>query len=98
MVNNGQCNRAVRCNSQQDNKNMRRLRAIDLAIAETVLYLDAYPENKAALAYYNKLISEREKLELSLKQNGEPLTNHDVNAASGWSWIRSPWPWQPEAN
>ena len=35
------------------------LRAINFAIQETVLYLDAYPCHPEALAYYHTLIEER---------------------------------------
>ena len=39
---------------------LKKLRAIDFALQETVLYLDAYPQNKQALRYYHRLIKERE--------------------------------------
>jgi hypothetical protein len=38
---------------------MQTLRALDFAIQETVLYLDAYPECRQALDYYHRLMEER---------------------------------------
>ena len=39
-----------------------QLRAINFAIQETVLFLDAYPCHPEALCYYHALIEEREIL------------------------------------
>ena len=69
-----------------------------MALVETVLYLDSYPENKAALSYYTKLIEEREKLMASLAEEGRPITYHDCGKHGNWNWVSSPWPWEIEAN
>jgi len=102
VVNNSKNYRAVRCNSDiahgNADRTMNKLRAIDMAIVETVLYLDSYPENKVALNYYQKLISEREKLANELAHNGRPLTSLDAGKHDNWNWINSPWPWEAEAN
>ena len=44
------------------NATLKRLRAVDFALQETVLYLNAYPKSKQALRYYHRLIKEREQL------------------------------------
>ena len=72
--------------------------AIDLALVETALYLDSYPENKAALNYYKKLLEEREKLVAELSRSGRPITALEAGMGDSWSWVNSPWPWEPEAN
>ena len=69
-----------------------------MAIVETVLYLDSYPENRAALTYYNKLLEEREKLSEQLSREGRPMTHLDAGKGESWNWISSPWPWDIEAN
>ena len=38
---------------------MNRLRAVDFALTETVLYLDAYPESAEAMKFYHKVVNER---------------------------------------
>ena len=102
MVNNGRSYRAVRCNSAPQNNNvskvLHRLMAIDLAIVETGLYLDSYPENKAALNYYKKLADERQKLVAELSRAGRPITSLDAGTNDSWDWVNSPWPWEAEAN
>ena len=103
MVNNNRSYRTSRCNcapscSQGNNATLRQLQAIDLAMVETALYLDSYPENRAALAYYNKLLEEHEHLSASLSRDGRPMTHQHSGKGEGWMWINSPWPWDIEAN
>ncbi len=75
-----------------------RLQAVDFALVETVLYLDAYPTSEKALAYYHKLMAEREMLAEAIHKNCGPTTARDNKSTTEWDWIKSPWPWQPEAN
>ena len=76
----------------------RRLQKVDFAITETVLYLDAYPNSKEALAYYHRLITERDMLNERLAALGRPTTHFDNTAKDQWLWTKGPWPWQIEAN
>lgn len=77
---------------------LSKLRALDFALQETVLYLDAYPENNQALRYYHQLIKERKELMEDYQTNCGPLTMYGNTSQSTWDWIKGPWPWQPEAN
>lgn len=77
---------------------MRRIRAVDFAIQETVLYLDAYPCDRKALEYYHKLTEAREGLVEAYQNGCGPLTNRGNESATEWNWICSPWPWEYDAN
>lgn len=77
---------------------MRRIRAVDFAIQETVLYLDAYPCDRKALEYYHKLTETREELVAAYQNGYGPLTNCGNESATEWNWICSPWPWEYDAN
>lgn len=92
-------NRNSRCNCNQTivPELMNRLRKVDFAIVDTVLYLDAYPNCKAAMENYKKLIPEREMLMQKLAELGKPMTCYE-NFSDTWEWINSPWPWEYEAN
>ena len=79
-------------------KDLKRLRAIDFAIQETVLYLDAYPENRQALEYYHKLIEMRARLLSSYEKNCGPMTMYGNTSRHSWDWIEGPWPWENDAN
>ena len=75
-----------------------RLQAVDFAIVETGLYLDAYPDSKEAMDYYQRLIAERERLAEALHAQHGPTTVRDNKNPVAWDWIKGPWPWQAEAN
>ena len=74
------------------------LRAIDFALVETALYLDAYPDSCEALAYYHKLLAERKSLMADYTQHYGPLTQRDNTSQTSWQWVKTPWPWEHEAN
>ena len=73
---------------------IKKLRAVDFALQETVLYLDAYPGSCEALKYYNELSALREALVAEYEGNGHPLTMYGNKSADAWDWISSPWPWE----
>ena len=73
MVNNRQTRREgiASCNSNNNagmstntncKQKLKKLQMIDFSMIETILYLDAYPNNSEALKYYKALKSEREAL------------------------------------
>lgn len=76
---------------------IKKLQTVDFSLVDTVLYLDAYPGCKKALAYYHKLLEERKKLRERLKELGAAVDNMS-NTADRWSWTDAPWPWEYEAN
>lgn len=75
---------------------LRRLQAVDFALQDTVLYLDAYPDDKEALDYYHSLLGTRAGILASLPKN-LPLSAYD-NTGNSWDWAKGPWPWEFEAN
>ena len=76
---------------------MDRLRAVDFALNETVLYLDAYPTCDEAMSFYKQLMTERKQLVEAYETQCGPLTMYG-NVASTWDWTEGPWPWEAEAN
>ena len=74
------------------------LRAIDFAIQETVLYLDAYPNCAEALAYYPKLIEQRRQVAEHYEPSSGPLTFYGNVSQTSWDWTTNPWPWEFDAN
>ena len=77
---------------------LQQIRALDFAIQETVLYLDAYPENRQALEYYHKLIEERRDAMAVYQKSCGPLSMYGNTSHDSWDWVCGPWPWEPEAN
>jgi len=77
---------------------MRKLQAIDFAIQETVLYLDAYPDHPQALDYYHQLIETRRQLVTAYEKNCAPVSMYGNTSHNSWDWVKGPWPWELEAN
>lgn len=73
---------------------LRKIQEIDFSIYETILYLDAYPHCKEALAYYHTLLSQRKALAAQYERDNGPLTAFGNQSESTWDWVKSPWPWQ----
>lgn len=95
-----------RCNVRQEGRYehtecgrvREKLRAVDFALVETTLYLDAYPHCAEALAYYHKLLAERHALAESYAQLCGPLTAYANMSETCWQWVKTPWPWELDAN
>lgn len=89
------------CNNNNNNSSRSRLmdkiRKVDFALAETILYLDVYPHCKEALNYYHKLVEMREKLVREYEAHA-PITAAGNTSSDSWDWIKSPWPWHYDAN
>ncbi len=79
-------------------KLMRRIQAEDFVLYETVLYLDGHPENRKALAYYQKHNAIAKSLRAEYEQKYGPLTICGNESETEWQWIKNPWPWEKEAN
>jgi spore coat protein JB len=77
---------------------LEKLRMLDFALCELVLYLDAYPHACDALEMYHRLVAERQEV-LSLYESAcGPLTAGGNQSHSSWDWFKGPFPWDYEAN
>ena len=90
------CNR-LSCGAKPQDENLapncaylRRLQAIDFALADLILYLNAYPNSAEALAYYHELREERKQL-LSLKKSSRVLhpSSSNLMIANGMQTLRA---------
>lgn len=76
------------------NELLKQIQEIDFSIYETVLYLDAYPSNSAALEYYHSLVEKRTALVTDYELSYGPISFLGNKSTDSWDWINSPWPWQ----
>ena len=88
------------CGNRSDgcDKAIYELQKLEFAINDVALYLDAYPDSCAALAYYQKLIAERDALRMAYQTACGPMTIYENTSAEGWKWTNGPWPWHYEGN
>ena len=77
---------------------LETLRALDFAIQDTVLFLDAYPDCMQALDYYHKLIEERRCAMEEYERLCGPLTVYGNKSQEHWDWTNTPFPWQLSDN
>ena len=87
----------AQCPSDNVKQILSSLQKIDFSLADTVLYLDAYPHCKKALEHYRKLLAQKELLSKKLLEMGYPI-NCVSNVSDSWKWTDGPWPWEYEAN
>ena len=88
----------TRNNDRGETAYKKELQALDFALQEVVLYLDAYPESEQALSYYHKLRHERERMIAEYQRRYGPLTMYGNESTGSWDWIMTPWPWEFDAN
>lgn len=79
-------------------KLMQQLREVDFSLVETVLFLDAYPDHPQALEYYHKLVEERKMLAKEYESSCGPLTAFKNASHTSWDWVKTPWPWEADAD
>ena len=73
---------------------MQKLRQVDFAIYDTVLYLDAYPNCRKALAHYHSLLEMQRKLKAEYESLHGPITCFGNESRENWDWTATPWPWE----
>lgn len=79
-------------------KLLKNIQEEDFAVYETVLYLDGHPCDKDALEFYKVHRDKLDCLKKEFIQKYGPLTIYDNLNCNTWDWIKSPWPWEREAN
>lgn len=79
------------CNNSRE-KLMNEIQAYSFAVYDTLLYLDAYPDCKEALEFYNKNLRLMARAKAEYEQKYGPITM--PIDGSCWQWTNDPWPWQ----
>ncbi len=85
--------------NDRNNSREKMLRAVQtygFCVYDALLYLDAYPNCKEALDYYNKYKRLECKARADYEQKYGPLTV--PMEAHEWNWTNGPWPWQLEGD
>lgn len=92
-------NRRAGCGCGGDHEALiEELRAIEFALDEVILYLDAYPCDQAALDLYRHLLERRCPLVERYQAEIGPLTPLGNMSNTKWEWVSRPFPWDYDAN
>ena len=71
---------------------MERIKCLNFAITELVLYLDTHPEDEKALCLHRKYTKEYRELTDKYQKVYGPLTIKFP--CKKWRWLEEPWPWE----
>lgn len=73
------------------------LQTLSFMIQELALYLDTHPEDKEALALYQKYQCMLHKGMMDYNQSS-PLNHMCPSKGERYNWLNDPWPWEYAAN
>ena len=73
---------------------MQKLRQVDFALYDTILYLDAYPNCRKALSHYHTLLEMHNKLTAEYESEYGPITIYGNESKTSYDWVTTPWPWE----
>ena len=79
-------------------RHMKQIQAYSFAVKEAVLYLDTHPDDKAALAYFDKYRKLLWEATRNYEEHHGPITADATDTSRGWAWVLEPWPWELDAN
>lgn len=77
---------------------LKKIQEYSFALYDTILFLDAYPDNRTALENYRKYKKVYEEAAALYEANYGPLTIKGVQCPDKWTWATDPWPWELAAN
>ena len=73
---------------------LHKIQAQDFALYEVALYLDAYPNSKKAMKYYQEHHKIAHMLKAEFEEKFGPLTLYGNHNDQKWEWVEGPWPWE----
>jgi spore coat protein JB len=75
-----------------------KLTQLDFSAIDLHLYLDTHPDDKKAIAEYNRLVKEAADLRAEYEQKNGGLTSNAPSDPNGFNWITEPWDWEEAYN
>lgn len=75
---------------------LRKIQMVSFTLDDTVLFLDTHPDNREALAYYNKQKALLQQLTRQYNETFGPLTDRQAEGKNEWTWLNTPMPWKRE--
>lgn len=78
---------------------LNKLTQYDFMATDLQLYLDTHPDDKAAIAKYNKAVADGDMLRAEYEENYGPLYSFRSTSDDDYfSWISEPWVWKNSFN
>ncbi len=83
---------------EKDDVPLHELQALSFAIDELGLYLDTHEHDEEALELYRKYVQLYHQGVLQYEKLYGPLTKMQAGMFGSYDWLKSPWPWEYDAN
>lgn len=83
---------------EKDDTPLHELQALCFAINELGLYLDTHKNDEEALELYRKYVQLHHQGVLQYEKLYGPLTKTQAGMYGKYDWLKSPWPWEFDAN
>lgn len=78
---------------------LTELMQLDFMAVDIVLYLNTHPDDKAAIAQYNKTVTAADTVRSKYEAMYGPLCSfRSLSSEDDFNWINNPWPWQAAFN
>lgn len=77
---------------------LNQIRSYSFAAHDMLLYLDTHPTDKEAFEMFKELVRKSNTLKLEYEKTNGPLCSFSTAEQSNFNWLKSPWPWEKEAN
>ncbi|MGN0174325.1 MAG: spore coat protein CotJB [Acutalibacteraceae bacterium] len=78
-------------------KLMKQLQMYHFAALDAALFLDTHPNDKEALAYFNRVKKLADGAREDFERKYGPVRMGDTGESNKWDWALQPWPWESEA-
>jgi spore coat protein JB len=72
---------------------LNELQALDFALVELTLYLNAHPYDENAIIKHNELAEKRHATRDVLENHTRDTSTPDTNDSDSGRWSLPPWPW-----
>lgn len=83
---------------EKDQTPLQELQALSFAIDELGLYLDTHASDEEALELYRKYVQLYHQGVLQYEKIFGPLSKMQAGMYGNYDWLKSPWPWEFDAN
>lgn len=77
---------------------MKEIYQLGFAMVETMLFLDSHPSDSDALNYFQQIKMRYQEVFSMYEKYYGPLLNTCPMNENYWNWVKTPMPWELEAN
>lgn len=77
---------------------LKNIQSYNFAAYDMLLYLDTHSYDKKAFEIFKQFVEKTKSLISEYEKKYGPLTAYGTAMQDSFNWLKSPWPWEKEAN